>query len=315
MLTNKPGIHHVTAIGGDPQQNIDFYTQVLGLRLVKKTVNHDDPSTYHLYFGDDAGHPGTNFTFFPWPNGRSGQIGTGQAQTTAFLIPQDAIDYWTNRFDEQDVAFDAPTTRFDETVISFRDPDSLELELVAHPETPDGDPWQDAPVPTDNAIRGFHGVTLALEGYEQTASLLEEEMGFAFDRDDDGRRFRSRSDGDVGFAIDLLCQPTRDRGRTGVGTVHHVAFRVESEAQQQQWREALIDRGLNVTPVIDRVYFQSVYFREPGGVLFEIATEGPGFTVDEEHDELGTTLTLPPWLEDERQAIESRLPELNASGQ
>lgn len=186
MSPTKPGIHHVTAIAGDPQQNIDFYTQVLGLRLVKKTVNHDDPNTYHLYFGDETGHPGTNITFFPWPNGRSGRSGNGQAQTTAFLIPQGAIDYWTNRFDEHDITSDTPTTRFDETVISFREPDGIELELVAHPETPDGDPWPNAPVPTDNAIRGFHGATLALEGYEQMASLLEEEMGFAFDRDDDG---------------------------------------------------------------------------------------------------------------------------------
>jgi glyoxalase family protein len=311
MTPETPGIHHVTAIVSDPQQNLDFYTQVLGLRFVKKTVNHDDTHTYHLYYGDDAGRPGTNITFFPWPNGRRGQKGTGQAQTTAYLIPENAIDYWTDRFDEHDVAYDEPTTRFDETVIGFRDPDGLELELVAHPETPEGSPWEHELIPTEYAIRGFHGVTLALEGYEHTATLLEETLGLEFARDEDGRRFRYQSGGDIGFAVDLLCQPNRNRGRTGVGTVHHVAFRATSDEQQEAWRDALADRGLNVTPVIDREYFHSIYFREPGGVLFEIATEEPGFTVDEAYEELGSTLTLPPWLEDNREEIESYLPQLD----
>jgi glyoxalase family protein len=311
MTYETPGIHHVTAIAGDPQQNLAFYTQVLGLRFVKKTVNHDDTHTYHLYYGDDAGHPGTNITFFPWPNGRQGQIGTGQAQTTAYLIPEDAVEYWTDRFDEHDVEFDEPTTRFDETVISFRDPDGLALELVAHPKTPEGSPWEHESIPTEYAIRGFHGVTLALEGYEHTASLLEEAMGIEFARDEDDRRFRYQSDGDLGFTIDLLCQPSRNRGQTGVGTVHHVAFRARSDEEQEAWRDALIDRGLDVTPVIDRKYFHSIYFREPGGVLFEIATEEPGFTVDEAYEELGTTLTLPAWLEDNREEIETYLPELD----
>jgi glyoxalase family protein len=312
MAPETPGIHHVTAIAGDPQQNLEFYTQVLGLRFVKKTVNHDDTHTYHLYYGDDAGHPGTNITFFPWSNARRGQKGTGQAQTTAYLIPEDAVDYWTERFDEHEVEFDEPTTRFDETVIGFRDPDGLELELVAHPETPEGSPWDHKSIPTEYAIRGFHGVTLALEGYEHTATLLEEAMGLEFTRDENGRRFRYQSDGNLGFTVDVLCQPNRNRGRTGIGTVHHVAFRATSDEEQEAWRDALIERGLNVTPVIDREYFNSIYFREPGGVLFEIATEEPGFTVDEAYEELGTTLMLPPWLEDKREEIEVYLPELDA---
>ncbi len=306
------GIHHVTAIASDPQRNLDFFAHVLGLRLVKLTVNYDAPDTYHFYFGDASGHPGTILTFFPWPNAHLGTHGTGQADVLAFSIPPDSINYWINRLERHTVIPSKPFQRFDEEGIAFQDPDGLQVELIAEPEgfTSNVVPWQDSFVPVDVAIRGLHSVTLLEEGFEATMELLRDEFGYRQTYSSQDRfRFEAVS-GAPGRKIDLISHPAAPVGRMGSGIIHHVAFRAADNAQQLAWREKLVARGMDVTPVIDRQYFHSIYFREPGGVLFEIATDQPGFAIDEEFDCLGTSLKLPEWLESRRSDITDMLPEL-----
>ncbi len=304
------GIHHVTAIAGEPQENVDFYAEILGLRLVKQTVNYDDPGTYHLYYGDDQGNPGTIMTFFPWPGARRGQRGTGQVTVTSFSVPEGSFGYWTERLKKHDIAFEDPGRRFDEEVLTLLDPDGLVLELVAHAGVEKRSPWKDGPIPQEHAIMGFHGVTINVEGYERTASLLTQVLGFRY-VNEAGNRFRYEvGPGGSGALIDVLCLPYGTMGRIAVGTVHHVAWRVAKEEEQKFLREEIAEIGFNVTPVINRNYFHSIYFREPGGVLFEIATDPPGFTVDESVEKLGTKLQLPPWLEPNRAKIEQILPPL-----
>ena len=306
-----PGIHHVTAIAGDPQRNVDFYIGLLGLRLVKLTVNYDDPGTYHLYFGDETGSPGTILTFFPWPNAPKGQKGTGQAVATSFSILEASIEYWTNRLRAEKVSFKGPEERFDEKVISFSDPDGLNLELVSSGKGSGGRPWERGTVSAEHAIRGFYHVTLSEQTYENTAKLLTGTMGFHVSVKEGNRtRFVTRHGGQ-GAIIDLLDQPDQPRGLISVGTVHHVAWRTPSDEDQKGWRQTLVEAGLNVTPIIDRKYFHSIYYREPGGVLFEIATEPPGFTVDQPLAELGSRLMLPPWLESRRTEVEASLPKIS----
>ncbi|HTL79374.1 MAG TPA: ring-cleaving dioxygenase [Candidatus Babeliales bacterium] len=309
-MNNKiPGLHHVTAIASDPQRNLDFYVGVLGLRFVKRTVNFDDPGTYHFYFGDQRGTPGTILTFFPWPGARRGTRGTGQVEATAFAIPSNSIAYWLERLKQQHVTAEKTPARFGEEVIRLLDPDGLLIELIASPSHGGIESWQDSPVPAEHALHGFHGVSAALEGYERTARLLTETFGYRL-VDESGNRFRFESADDAapGRIVDLLCQPDTAMGRVAAGSVHHIAFRAKDEAEQLQWRERLVDLSYNVTPVIDRTYFHSIYFREPGGVLFEIATEPPGFTLDEKLEELGTHLRVPPWMEGTRSQIEKVLP-------
>lgn len=309
-----PGIHHITAICGDPQRNLDFYVGVLGLRLVKKTVNFDDPGTYHLYYGDGVGTPGTIMTFFAWilpptVSARARQ-GTGQITATPFAVPTASLDFWIDRLMAAGVDFDGPSSRFDERVLSLRDPDDLPLELVARDGTASRTAWKEGPVPVAHAIRGFAGATLCLDGYEQTATLLEETMGLR-PVGNEGSRYRFRvGEGEESAAIDLHCQPEGSRGRMGIGAVHHIAWRARTDQDQAAWREAIGEVRLDVTPILDRSYFRSIYYREPGGILFEIATDSPGFTVDESPDELGTHLRLPPWLEPRRARLEAVLPEL-----
>ena len=324
MTGDIQGIHHVTAVAGDPQKNIDFYASTLGLRLVKLTVNFDDPTTYHLYYGDEVGRPGTILTFFPWPDAPKGRRGNGQVVATSFLIPENAIDFWQNRLKEAGVGFAGPAKRFDseEQVITLYDPDGLELELVAHKsaEYRTSNIWKDGPVPIEQAIRGFYSVTLSEEGYERTASVLTEQLGF-HPTMQEGSRFRyeitdktpnTNGGGSLGGSIvDVICLPYSQNGRFGVGTVHHVAWRTPTDQQQTVLRRKVVRARLNATPVIDRTYFHSVYFREPGGVLFEIATNPPGFTIDEKQEELGTHLMLPPWLEPDRNNLQKLLPQLN----
>jgi glyoxalase family protein len=304
------GIHHVTAIAGDPQPNMDFYTSVLGLRLVKATVNYEDPQTYHLYYGDGLGHPGTILTFFPWPGTPRGRVGTGQVTVTAFAIPGGSVGYWVDRLKTHKVEFAAPTRRFDEEVIALRDPDDLQLELVAGATKSVTSSRPAGTVPGKHAIQRFHGVTMALEGYERTASLLTATLGFRH-VGELGSRFRyAGGENGTQSVVDLLCLPSGPHGRVAVGTAHHIAWRTPDEESQQAWREQIARLGYNVTPIIDRTYFRSIYFREPGGVLFEIATDAPGFTVDEPPDQLGRRLTLPPWLEAARGTIAEALPSL-----
>jgi len=311
MNSKIPGLHHVTAIASDPQRNLDFYVGVLGLRFVKRTVNFDDPGTYHFYFGDRRGTPGTILTFFPWPGARRGIRGTGQVQATAFAIPANSIGYWLERLKQQHVTAERTSPRFGEEVIRLIDPDGLLIELIASSSHGQVDLWPDSHVPAEHAVRGFHSVSAALEGYERTARLFTESFGYRL-VDESGNRFRfvSPDDSAPGRIVDLLCQPDTAMGRVAAGSVHHIAFRAKDQAEQLQWREHLVDLGYNVTPVIDRTYFHSIYFREPGGVLFEIATEPPGFMLDEKLDELGTHLRLPPWMESSRSQIEQILPRI-----
>lgn len=307
------GLHHVTAIAGDPQRNLDFYVGVLGLRLVKRTVNFDDPGTYHFYFGDASGTPGTILTFFPWQGLPPGHRGTGEVQSTAFAIPAGSVDYWLDRLRSQRVPAERiRPARFGEETIRFADPDGMDLELIAAAAPPETAPWDAGPVPAEHALRGFHSVTGALEGYERTANLLTEVMGYR-QTAQEGNRFRfAIGEGRApGGTLDLLCQPDRHRGRSGAGSVHHIAFRTPDGGHQAAWRRRLVELGFNVSPVMDRDYFHSIYFREPGGILFEIATEPPGFTVDEPLDELGRSLKLPPWLEPQRERIAALLPAIH----
>jgi glyoxalase family protein len=302
------GFHHLTAIVGDPQQNIDFYTRILGQRLVKQTVNFDDPGTYHLYYGDAVGTPGTIMTFFPWPGAPKGRRGTGQIVDVAFSIPANALDYWAERLTSYGVAITGPTTRFNEQVISFLDPHGLALELVAHQDAQPHAAWKQGPVPEEYAIRGFYNITLAETHQERTARMLTDMLGFRL-LQQEGNRFRyDVGAGGPGARIDILSQPDQPRGRIAVGTVHHVAWRTSDDEHQLQWRQHLLSYGNNVTPVQDRNYFHSIYFHEPGGVLFEIATDPPGFAIDEPVERLGTHLKLPPTLEAQRSELEKVLP-------
>jgi glyoxalase family protein len=303
------GLHHVTAIASDPQRNLDFYVGLLGLRFVKRTVNFDDPGTYHFYFGDNRGTPGTILTFFPWPGARRGIRGTGQIEATVFAISPGSVGYWLERLKQHHVTAERMSPRFGEEVIRFTDPDGLLLELIASSSPTRVEPWPDSPIPTEHALHGFHGVSAALEGYERTARLLTDSFGYRLVEESGNRfRFASPDDSAPGRIVDLLCLPDTGMGRVAAGSVHHIAFRARDDDEQLQWREHLVELGYNVTPVIDRTYFHSIYFREPGGVLFEIATEPPGFTLDEKLEELGTHLRVPPWMESARVEIERILP-------
>jgi glyoxalase family protein len=308
MSPTLPGIHHVTAICSDAQQNVDFYCGVLGLRLVKLTVNFDDPASYHLYYGDERGRPGTIMTFFAWPGAHRGRIGPPQVTETAFAAPKGALAFWAERLKEQKVELEPAGHRFGEPILRFADPDGLRLGIVA---TEAGAPAPgQGPIPAEHALRGFSGVTLAEEGYEKTASLLTGVMGFHPDGGE-ANRFRYRAgSGEFAAVVDLLCVPDARVGGMGAGVVHHVAFRTPDDPQQEAWRAQVAGLGYNVSPVMDRQYFHSIYFREPGGVLFEIATDPPGFTADEASEQLGTRLRLPPWLEPQRSVIERLLPPL-----
>ncbi|MGD9145346.1 MAG: ring-cleaving dioxygenase [Anaerolineae bacterium] len=314
MNKQIPGIHHVTAIASDPQRNVDFYTHTLGLRLVKLTVNFDDPTTYHLYFGDEQGSPGTLLTFFPWPGAVRGRRGTGQVAATSFAVPEGALDFWEDRLRQRDVAFLKRQRRFDEEFLSFLDPDWMQLELVARPGADAGAPWEGGGIPLDYAIRGFDGVTMWEEDLTPSLDLLTGTMGFEQVGEEGPRiRLRAASD-DNGALIDLLHLPGQERGSDGAGTVHHVAWRTPNDTEQLAWREEIATLGLRVTPVVDRQYFRSIYFREPGGVLFEIATDPPGMGWDEPVEALGTRLRLPSWLEPQRAKVESALPALVLPG-
>lgn len=310
MNTKVTGLHHVTAIASEPRKNLDFYTRALGMRFVKKSVNQDDPGTYHLYYGDYAASPGTILTFFPWAGLRRGRPGTGQAYATAFSVPAGSLPFWQERFRKLDVPHQAVEKRFADEVLPFTDPDGLRLELVttseadARPATPAKD------VPAGFTIRGFHSSTLALADAAATAQVLMGSMGYTLAGQSGHRARYSTGNRGPGTYVDLLTDPALPRGLNGAGTIHHVAFRVTDDATEIAAREILLKSGLHVSPVIDRAYFKSIYYREPAGVLFEIATDGPGFAIDEPLDRLGTILGLPPHLEPHRAEIEAALPKL-----
>ena len=303
-------IHHVTAIAGDPQRNLDFYAGALGLRLVKLTVNFDDPATYHLYYGDELGQPGSLLTFFPWPRGRRGRQGTGQAGTVALAIPSASLGFWIGRLLSHNIKYNGPTRRFDEQVLSLTDPDGMLLELVATSRVAGISPWGDGPVAPEHAIRGLHGATLWEDGDTGTADFLVRTLGFEAAGEEAGLAQFQSSGAGLSTVVHLRRAAGFWRGAEGVGTVHHVAFRAASEQAQLRERAVIESQGIEITPVIDRQYFRSVYFREPGGVLFELATDGPGFTIDQPASELGARLMLPPPYEARRAEIEDRLPAL-----
>lgn len=319
MSVEPLGLHHVTAIADDPQRNVDFYATVLGLRLVKQTVNFDSPDAYHLYYGDDLGSPATIMTFFSWPGMRPGRRGTGQASVTSFSVPERALGYWRQRLAGLGVETDAVSTRLEEDVLGFHDPDGLRIELCAHADAAERPPRERGPVPGEHAIRGLYAVTLSQETDESTARLLTETLGFRHVAEAGNRTRFDTGAGGAGARVDVVAEPEAGPGLVSVGTVHHVAWRAPDHSTQERWRAEIAGRGLSVTPIIDRTYFTSIYFREPGGVLLEIATDGPGFTVDEPVERLGTGLQLPPWLQDERAQIEDqltplRVPEPDAYG-
>ena len=305
------GLHHVTAIAGKALQNFDFYTQVLGLRFVKRTVNFDDPTTYHFYYGDETGRPGTILTFFPWEHAAQGRGGVGQTHQTSFRVPMRSLGYWTQRFIEKGVAFEPLEKRFGESVLAFSDPDGMSLALVGVPDAENEPAWSNGGIPADNAIRGFHGVTLLLDDAARTGAILTDVFGFKeVAREDSVIRYRA-SEPEVGNIVDIYEAKGFLPGRHGRGSVHHIAFRAADDAEQAEMARKLVTQHrLHPTEQRDRNYFRSVYFREPGGVLFEIATDIPGFTVDEPVDSLGQALKLPAFLEAHRKDIEKVLPAL-----
>jgi len=305
------GLHHVTAIAGDPICNFGFYTRDLGLRFVKKTVNFDDPGTYHFYYGDETGRPGTILTFFPWAGVSAGRRGVGETHQTAFRVPQRSLGYWTQRFIERGIAHEALEKRFGESVLPFTDPDGMALALVGIPGAENEPGWSNGEVPAEHAIRGFHGVTLLLDTAAKTAAVLTDALGFK-ETGREGSVIRFKAPGDAeGSVVDIYEAKGFLRGHQGGGSVHHIAFRAADDAEQGKMAERLVNNhGLHPTEQRDRNYFRSIYFREPGGVLFEIATDIPGFAVDEPVASLGRDLKLPSFLEQHRKQIEGVLPNL-----
>ncbi|MEZ4729535.1 MAG: ring-cleaving dioxygenase [Caldilineaceae bacterium] len=319
------GIHHITAIAGDPQKNIDFYHTLLGQRLVKRTVNFDDPGTYHFYFADEVGTPGTVLTFFPWRHVPRGVRGNGEVAATAYSVPTAALDYWRDRLDAYGIVVHDLPSRFGAEVIAFDDPDGMTIELIGSDAQATIQPWQTGPVPAAVALRGFHSATLWVVQAAPTAALLTEQLGYTFVAQE-GNRYRyqgaSNTDAhlieqarteDIGLYIDLVERPGMPPARLGAGSVHHIAFRTVDDAEQVEYKTLLHKANYSVSPVMDRQYFHSIYFRSPGGVLFEVATDAPGFAYDESVAELGSHLKLPSWLEPQRAEIEAQLPVIDVA--
>lgn len=300
------GIHHVTAFCGDPQANVDFYAGVLGLRLVKVTINYDDPGTYHLYYGDATGSPGSLITFFPWPDSHPGKPGLGQVGVTTFSVPADSMSWWKERLASKGLTFTGPTKRLDEDVISLADPDGILIELVGGQDSRTA--WHTDDVTEDVAIRGFRSVELWSARPESSEKLLTGTMGFNRIGVEENRISLATGNGAPGQIVDIISPPSVGTGRMGKGVVHHVAWGIDDDAAQSEWQDKLAGAGMAVTPVQDRNCFNSIYFREHGGVLFEIATEQPGFLIDESLEHLGEELQLPPWLEPERAKLKTLLP-------
>lgn len=307
------GIHHVTAIAGRPDINLDFYTRVLGLRLVKRTVNFDDPGTYHLYYGDETGSPGTIITFFPWAYAPAGRSGVGSAQVTAFRVPVQSIGYWTHRLVENGVRHEALVKRFGETVLDFEGPDGMGLALVGVAGVEAEPAWSNGSIPAEHAIRGFHGVTLMVDDPGPTGAVLTNVLGFK-ETAREGAHVRLEASSTSGGIVDIRAARGSLPAQMGRGSVHHVAFRAADDEEQAAMAHKLLqDHGLRPTAQRERQYFRSIYFREPGGILFEIATDQPGFMVDEPLGRLGTSLKLPQFLEPRRKTLEAMLPPLEVA--
>lgn len=303
------GLHHITAIAGDAQRNYNFYTKTLGFRLVKKTVNFDDPKTYHFYYGNEVGYPGTILTFFPWANVRQGKNGAGMATEIGYSIPKGSIDFWISRFEELEIPYKR-YERFGEKYLAFQDPDGLWLQLIETKQKDERIGLETTEIKKEVAIKGFHTVTLTLNSIKATAAILTEIFDYKL-IEQEGNLYRYQTDAVENAAlVDLLEDPQAQRGVNAGGTNHHVAFRVKDEETLMAFREKILLKGHQITPKINRDYFFSLYFREPGGVLFEIATDNPGFATDETVENLGSSLQLPDQYEHRREEIEKGLPEL-----
>jgi glyoxalase family protein len=313
MHTHVTGLHHLTAIATDAQANIDFYAGLLGLRLVKKTVNFDDPSAYHLYYGDEAGTPGSIITFFYWPGAARGEVGAGQTTSINFSTPKAALDFWTQRLKANGIAA-ARKLRFGEEVLAFADPDGIPVEIVAV-ENDSRCGWSGAGIPTEHALRGMHTAELTVREAGPTEELLTALMAYRFVRRDGGRARFEAGPGGSGRYVDVIGDAKAPRGTGGAGTIHHIAFRVAGDAEQLDMQQALLNANYHVSDVRDRDYFHSIYYRERGGILFEIATDAPGFAVDEAPEALGQALKLPKQFQHARRQIESLLPPLRAAKQ
>lgn len=305
------GLHHITAIAGNAKQNLNFYTKVLGQRFVKKTVNFDDPGTYHFYFGDEKGMPGTVLTFFPWAGVRRGTNGAGMATGIGYSVPSESLEFWKDRFKRFNVKQEEIGERFGEKYLHFQDPDGLQIDFIAPVNEDKRKPWETNEIEAINATKGFHSVTLTLNKVDPTAEVLTDILGYKLLKQE-GNRYRFITDAvDNASIVDIIEAPGLGAGINSAGTNHHVAFRVKDDNILMDYREKVLSKGLNITPKIDRDYFYSLYFREPGGVLFELATENPGFDKDEHLDELGTHLKLPRQYESARTEIEKVLPVLD----
>lgn len=310
LMKRIKGIHHITAIAGNPQKNVDYYTGILGLKFIKKTINFDDSHTYHLYYGNETGTPGTILTFFPWnETGFRGTRGTGQVGTISFSIPLSSLEFWIKRLTKHNIEFAGPIKRFEEEVLIFEDHDGFEIEIVANDEEKRPG-YKILDIPQEHSIRGFWSASICHENTEPTEGLLTQLMEFKKYKETNNRTRLMSGEGGPGSYIDLVVLAGRNKGIMGVGAVHHIAFRTDDEPTQLEVRELLSKKNFNVTPVIDRKYFKSIYFREPGNVLFEIATNPPGFLIDEITGSLEPTLKLPDWLEPKRKEIEANLPSL-----
>jgi glyoxalase family protein len=310
MRNSVHGIHHVTCIAGDAQENLDFYVGVMGMRLAKRSVNQDDPGTYHLFYTDAVGTPGTDLTFFPWPNMAPARLGIGLTVEVVFAIPPGTLQYWQESFEQNRVQYSAPETRFGETALPFKDPHGLQLALV---ETGDERPfvaWEKSSVPPECQLQGMYSVRLWQRELAPTETLLTQYMGFTHQDTEDGWHRYGVEGGGAGKLVEVKELPAERRGQWGVGGIHHVAWRTHDADEELALRQTIEGAGLRPTPLIDRFWFKSVYFKEPGGVLFELATDGPGFDADEDMEHLGEQLVLPPWLETHRKEIESVLPPL-----
>lgn len=309
MKEHHKGIHHITALAGDAQRNADFYVKTLGMRLVKKTVNQDDPGTYHLFYGNQVASSGASLTFFPWPQAVKGETGTGEAIIVSFLVPDGSQDYWHKRLKEFDVSIGELFTKFGKQVLPFEDPDGLTLELVFDEVSDEQKSNREGNVPKECAIRGFWGVTLSIIEEEPIANVLQQVFGFKKAEKENNKQ-RYTTDAPIGHSV-IIKVAESQKGKSGRGTIHHIAFRAKDDKEEAEMREKVVKLGLNATSFIDRHWFRSVYFRSPAGVLFEIATDGPGYALDEAPEHLGEKLILAPWLESQREAIEEKLPEIN----
>ncbi len=310
MTTHKKGLHHITAFSGDGQRNAEFYVHDLGLRLVLKSVNQDDPSVHHLFYANGVGSPGSSMTFFPMPRAAEGHVGVGETAQVSYAVPSNALSYWQDRFNERGISYQEPFERFGLQVLRFKDPDGMELELVVDPAMDAIQAWDEGPVPQEYGIRGFWSANLLLDQEAPTARVLEEILGFKKTKSE-GNLSLYQTDSEIGQSVIIETAQDAHRGRMGRGSVHHVAFRTRDEEESAELREKVVSMGLSPSGIIDRDVFKSVYFQTPGGVLFEMATDGPGYkSVVEDEAEMGKELFLPPWFEDKRQIIEQMLPEI-----